>query len=459
MTVQNRIVKVQKRNRAPVLAFTCSLAFHCFTMAAAVDLDLARFTTAKQNQVRDYAQTLTNTVPSAVWSLFDAVRVDDWKTATNLAARLFKASGRYSDMGTNEPDSPALRTAIWPPIQEVIGMYEQFHDFDNRWLHRFGREIIDSIPQGSIYFGGTDPGRFVVSALSESHREGTPFFTLTQNALADGIYLEYLQKMYGDKLYIPTTNDSQTAFNEYLADAQRRLKEGKLKPGEDVRVVNERVQVSGQVAVMAINGLLVKIILNKNPGREFYIEESFALDWMYPYLSPHGLIFQLHSKPLTELTAEMVQKDQANWKKLTGEMIGDWITDKTSLKEVCDFADKVYLKKDLAGFKGDAGFAKNHDAQKTFSKLRSSIAGLYLWRADHAQEAGEKRRWQSAADLALRQAYALCPYSPEAVARYTKLLTDIHRPDDAFLAAKTSLRIDPESAYLQELTRFLRKAE
>src|SRR5713226_3617564 len=314
MAVQNRIVKVQKRNRTLVLAFTCSLAFLCFTMAAAVDPDLARFATAKQNQVRDYAQTLTNPVPSTVWSLFDAVRVDDWKTATNLAARLFKASGRYSEMGTSDQDSPALRTFIWPPIQEIIGTYEQFHDFDNRWLHRFGREIIDSIPQGSIYFGGTDPGRFVVSALSESHREGKPFFTLTQNALADGIYLEYLQKMYGDKLYIPTTNDSQTAFNEYLADAQRRLKEGKLKPGEDVRVVNERVQVSGQVAVMAINGLLVKIILNKNPRREFYVEESFALDWMYPYLSPHGLIFQLHSKPLTELTAEMVQKDQANWK-------------------------------------------------------------------------------------------------------------------------------------------------
>jgi len=36
---------------------------------------------------------------------------------------------------------------------------------------------------------------------------------------------------------------------------------------------------------MTINGLLAKIIFDKNPNREFYIEESFPLDWMYPYLN------------------------------------------------------------------------------------------------------------------------------------------------------------------------------
>src|SRR5205807_532054 len=112
---------------------------------------------------------------------------------------------------------------------------------------RFGREIIDSIPRGSIYFGGTDPGRFIISALSESHREGRPFFTLTQNQLADQTYLEYLRDMYGQKLQIPTNDDLQRVFQDYLADAQQRMKDGKLKPGEDVRIINDRVQVSGQV--------------------------------------------------------------------------------------------------------------------------------------------------------------------------------------------------------------------
>ena len=49
--------------------------------------------------------------------------------------------------------------------------------------------------------------------------DGDPFFTLTQNALADGTYLEYLRAMYGGKIYTPTGEDSQHCFQEYMADA------------------------------------------------------------------------------------------------------------------------------------------------------------------------------------------------------------------------------------------------
>jgi hypothetical protein len=61
-----------------------------------------------------------------------------------------------------------LHTVVWPEIQEMMGTYEQFHYFDDKWLRRFGEGIIDSVPRGSIYFGGTDEGRFVVTALMES---------------------------------------------------------------------------------------------------------------------------------------------------------------------------------------------------------------------------------------------------------------------------------------------------
>jgi hypothetical protein len=224
-------------------------------------------------------------------------------------------------------------------------------------------------------------------------------------------------------------------------------------------MVDNRVQVSGQIGVMEINGLLIKTILSKNLTRDFYLEESLALDWMYPQLSPHGLIFQLHAKPIAELDTKTVQQDLAYWKKLTGELVGDWITDKTSVKEVCDFADRIYRAKDLTGFQGDAGFAKNEAAQKGFSKLRSSIAGLYVWRAEHARDSEERSQAQKCAELALRQAFALCPYLPESVYRYTKFLGDLNRPDDAFLAAKTALRIDPEEDYLHHLVQTLSKAD
>jgi len=423
--------------------------------------EVARFVTAKQEQIREFAKTLTNKVPSTVWSFFEAIRVDDHETATNLFTRLQRASGRYPYLNSapDETISPALATVIWPPISEMIGVYEEFHNWDRKWARRFGSEIIDSIPRSSIYFGGTDPGRFIISALSESHSEGKPFFTLTQNQLADGTYLEYLRKIYGKRLYVPTTEDSQKAFQAYVEDAQQRLKDGKLKPGEDVRTVDGRVQVSGQVAVMEINGLLVKTIIEKNADREFYLEESFAFDWMYPQLSPHGLIFKLHQKPLSALALADVRKDQAYWKKLTGELVGDWINEKTSAKELCDFADPIFLSKDLKDFKGDTAFAKNEEVQKTFSKLRSSLAGLYVWRAEQAREPAEKLELRKSAELALKQAYALCPYSPEALFRYANLLVTLDRRADAFLIVKTSLRFDAHNTQFQALARNLSKPQ
>ena len=69
-------------------------------------------------------------------------------------------------------------------------------------------------------------------------------------------------------------------------DAQKRMQHDmqlpnepkQIKPGEDVKIVDNRIQVSGQVAVMAINGLLTKDIFDKNPNHDFYVEESFPLD-------------------------------------------------------------------------------------------------------------------------------------------------------------------------------------
>ncbi len=61
-----------------------------------------------------------------------------------------------------------------------------------------------------------------------------------------------------------------------------------------MKIIDNRVQVSGQVAVMNINGLLTKVIFDHNPKNEFYVEESFPLDWMYPYETPFGIIMKVN---------------------------------------------------------------------------------------------------------------------------------------------------------------------
>ena len=91
-------------------------------------------------------------------------------------------------------------------------------------------DILGAIPRGSIYFGGTDPGRALPTAFSRAHANGDPFFTLTQNALADGTYLEYLRNTYGGKIYTPTDADSQAAFQAYTDDARKRLEANFVDP-------------------------------------------------------------------------------------------------------------------------------------------------------------------------------------------------------------------------------------
>jgi hypothetical protein len=105
------------------------------------------------------------------------------------------------------------------------------------------------------------------------------------------------------------------------------------------------------------------------------------------------------------------------------------------------FAEKVFARHDFGGFTGDRRFVENAYSHKMFSKERSSIAGLYAWRAQHATDAVERQRMNDAADFAFRQAIALCPYSPEAVFRYVNLLVSEKRPSDALLVAETAVKI------------------
>jgi hypothetical protein len=360
---------------------------------------------------------------------------------------------------------------VWQTVNETYGAYEAFARMNVKFVDAFARDIVDSIPPGGIYFGGTDPGRWIITAFCKSHADADPFFVLTQNALADGTYLAYLRAMYGTKLYMPTDADSKQAFDEYVADANKRLKAGRLKPGENVSFVSEeddliaeedkKVQVSGQVAVMSINALIARTIFDKNPGREFYLEESFPLDWMYPYLSPHGLIMKINRQPLKEMTDAIVEKDRKYWQKQTTALIGDWLREDTGVKAICEFADLIYGQRDFEGFKGDVKYVNadaGYNPQLIYAKLRVSQASIYAWHADHAATAKEKQRMVRAADFAFRQAIALGPHSPEAVARYVNFLREQHRLNDARLVATTGAGMSPGDGALHRLAEDL-KAE
>jgi beta-lactamase regulating signal transducer with metallopeptidase domain len=456
------------------------------------------FARAKEKQAEALAAKAGEKITPEFQRFFAAAIQGDWQTVSNRW-EYYHLHHRQYDKGTNATIE-SLDTPYWQTVIELCMAYTHVVYGAPKYTALFADGIISSIPAGSIYFGGTDPGRCLPTAFVKSHADADPFFILTQNALADGTYLEYLRAMYGGKIYTPTAEDSQKCFQDYMIDAQRRMQEHKLKSGEDVKMVDGKVQVSGQVAVMSINGLLTKVIFDQNPDREFYVEESFPLDWMYPYLEPHGLIMKLNRQPLTQLPEEVMARDHEYWRKVVGGMVGDWLNDQTTVREIADFADRVYVpkelkgfpadpglvgqmpmgkivewenrfgvRKDLKGFTGDPQFIQNGFATASFSKLRSSIGGLYAWRlntdtnicpaAYQPKSQAEFQRLRQEADFAFRQAFALCPYSPEAVFRYAQLLVQEKRFDDALLVAQTYLKLDPKNGAVRAMVDSIKSSK
>jgi hypothetical protein len=409
---------------------------------SAASSELKRFIAEKCAQARAEPRAPEHPQSPVSSSFFAAAERGDWPGVFDAIAKMHRAMRE----GTSRNAPWAVYPVEWAVVNEVGATLEEFAAGEEKYAIAFARDIINSIPPGSIYFGGTDSGRFLVTALSRSHINGEPFFTITQNALADHrSYLRYLRGMYGSQICVPKEEDVTRVRAEYEQDARRRQAEGKLLPGELLEEVGGKLELRGQISVMAINGLLTRLMFEKNPERDFYIEESFPLNWMYPHLSPHGLIFKINRQPLLELPDEFVQRDREYWTRYTRPMIGDWLSFETGLPEIIAFVDRIYLTRNLSDFRGDPLYIQNGIPQRSFSKLRSSTGGLYAWRAQNAQSPVEKERMLKEADFAFRQAFVLCPTSPEAVFRYISLLLGQKRLDDAILLAEAAVRLEERS--------------
>ena len=262
-------------------------------------------------------------------------------------------------------------------------------------------EYPPAMEKSAVFFGGTDPGRFVPTYMIYAANFRPDIYLITQNALADDTYMSVERDLYGDEIWIPSKEDSAEAFNIYVDEVQR----GVRPANGDLKIENGRVQVTGALGVMEINGILTKMMHDHDRlHRAFYVEESYVIPWMYPYLSPHGLIMKIN-KDRTPYDPKTAVKDADFW---------DWYT-----RRLLD--DPMY-RRDFAG-------------QKSFSKLRAAIAGLY-------QKQGRYREGAQA----FREACILYPASPEATFRYAQeCLLPFKRWDVVTDLMDYTDRIDPKN--------------
>lgn len=325
-------------------------------------------------------------------------------------------------------------------------------EFDAMWAEYPNPDYPPAMGTNAIFFGGTDPGRFVPTYMIYCPQVRADVYLITQNALADNTYMAVMRDLYGDQIWICAQKDSNEAFREYVQGVQS----GRINAGANVNTEDGRVQVQGVAGVMQINGILCKQIFNHNQfvtevktdestrqsgaaivpfdpidengnlrPRDFYVEESYVIPWMYPYLTPHGLIMKINNKP-TAITKEMIKNDHDFWNWYVNRLVSD------------------------------QKFVRDIVARKSFSKLRSAIAGLYVARG-HREEA----------EYAFKQAVQLYPLSPEAVFRLADLYMRENRFDEASQVitafAEQDVHHDRTGATLQQIeqmkTMVKRKAE
>ncbi|MGD9782131.1 MAG: DUF2723 domain-containing protein [Kiritimatiellia bacterium] len=296
-------------------------------------------------------------------------------------------------------------------LEGVKGIREDFEywypdeeEFATQWgayTNAIPADYPPAMTEGAIFYGGTDPGRFVPTYMIYSADVRPDVYLITQNALADNTFMNITRDLYGDTIYIPSLEDSNEAFRKYVDDVNA----GRIQAGADIKIENGKVSVQGVGGVMTINGILAELIFKENKAKhDFYVEESYVIGWMYPYLTPHGIILKLNKDPLPGLDPELVANDHAFW----GWYV-KWLLDQPEFRrDIC--------------------------ARKSFSKLRSAIAGVY-----------DYRRMYGEAEYAFKQSIDLYPLSPEATFRLAQMYMNMQRFGDADQLVRAFAEADPKN--------------
>ena len=265
----------------------------------------------------------------------------------------------------------------------------------NRWFGwQFGHDMLKDLPEGSVFFGGTDPGRFVPTymILGESTQppgvkrdpdfDRRDLYIITQNGVGEGLYRRYLADQYGPDRLAP-----KNAFERWLGRADAYPKNTLAFPSEEeireaIKKEFEKESAAGTPDPAMAHSVVTRLIWEKNKGsHDFFVEESYPLEWSYDHALPHGLVYQISKEPLKEIPADAVKKDTEFWNAYVASLFGN------------------------------PEFARDYDAQRSFSKLRTTTGHIY-------------QHWKMAkeAEAAYRQSLALWPGNPESLSALNAML-------------------------------------
>ncbi len=288
---------------------------------------LFQYARSRRELVQALAQRHGVEVPDDVKRFFDAVESGNWN----------EIDARFKVLAGTEPNASASASGrqpglekLWSAIIDAYGAAEQIHLWPAQQLLDYGSAALGSLRPGMVYVGGSDNGRWIPEMLNDTS-DGERHVVVTQNGLADATYLDYISMRYGDRLNMLTEEDSRGAFQEYVADAQKRLRHDKefpdepkqVRSGEDIQVKDGKVQVSGTVAVMAINESILQVLMRKNPDLSFAAQESFPMKGTYADAIPLGPLMELRADGQNAFTADRAAQSLDYWRTTAQQVLSD----------------------------------------------------------------------------------------------------------------------------------------
>ena len=283
--------------------------------------------------------------------------------------------------------------------------------------------MLKDLPKSSVVFGGTDPGRFVPTYMILGESGQSPkvkrdpafdrrdLYIITQNGVGEPLYRKYLADQYSVSRPAP-----KNAFERWLGRADAYPQKPLVFPSEEeieaaVKSELKTATETGKFDPSIPHSVVTRLIWEKNrEAHDFYVEESFPLEWSYDHALPHGLVYKITKDPLTEIPKDVVEQDFTFW--------GTYI-------------DQL---------RADPSFANDFDAHRSFSKLRATTGNLY-----------KHRKMDQEAERAYRQALTIWPGNGESLHALSRILWDREDFDGVLEMLKIPLEKDPNCIGLWQL--------
>ena len=312
-------------------------------------------------------------VPRDFRRLMDAAMHTNWPAVSNAYARVWPRSHQYE---SNRRLDPRITTELWNPVHET---YWIAYYFAEGWSARLAQDyvsaLLENLPENSLVFAGTDTSRFVAAPLAENGLRPDLFF-ISLNALADSLYMDYVEDVYGNRLWIPNPDQRLAAFKRLIDE----VKTGRYAT-PFIKADGSAIPVVGVEGIGEINAVLVEDLLQHNrSSRRIFLDEGYSCPRLRSRLKPHGLLLELCPDPIASLSPEEVADDMEYWDKL----------------EKALFATP--------------GFAESQAPRLTYAVMRAAIARVYAVR--YMAEPAEK---------AFQQAMRLAPFVCNAHYDYVML--------------------------------------